>query len=309
MFRNKGENLHSIYVLLFLNIAFFVIAFQDQARYAAFFCLDRDAFLSGQVWRIFTYQFVQGGKGFFYLSPIIALFFTVLILYLMGSAVEEAWGTRNFVLFYALSTLGSAAVGLLLATPLLGSFFLSYSLLFVYASLFPDQTLYVFYILPVRVKWLALIVLGILVAAVVGGSRANLAAFAGALLSYSFFLLQRAPRKMFKRPSRFSAPPEARPSNVHNATKNVTRYAAMKNALSTRSDSDIDRLIGLSESEITPGVNICPPADYKPEANDGYCVRCEGFAECSARYLRLNRPQVAAPSATPVETTTLKATP
>jgi len=37
-------------------------------------------------------------------------------------------------------------------------------------------------------------------------------------------------------------------------------------------------------------VNICPPVDYKPEDSDRYCVRCEGFAECTARHLRLNRP-------------------
>jgi len=31
--------------------------------------------------------------------------------------------------------------------------------------------------------------------------------------------------------------------------------------------------------------------DYKPEAQDGYCLRCEGFAECTARHLRLSRPK------------------
>ena len=32
-----------------------------------------------------------------------------------------------------------------------------------------------------------------------------------------------------------------------------------------------------------PGVNICPPADYKPEAEDRYCIQCEGFNECTIR--------------------------
>jgi hypothetical protein len=73
-------------------------------------------------------------------------------------------------------------------------------------------------------------------------------------------------------------------------TRNAARWAAIKKALQTKSDSDIDRLIAQSEREIVRGVNICPPVDYKPESPDGYCLRCEGFAECSARYLRLNRP-------------------
>ena len=53
------------------------------------------------------------------------------------------------------------------------------------------------------------------------------------------------------------------------------------------------------EREIVRGVNICPPADYKPENSDGYCIRCEGFAECSARYLKLHRPAPSTQSTAP----------
>jgi hypothetical protein len=77
----------------------------------------------------------------------------------------------------------------------------------------------------------------------------------------------------------------------------------VKKALSTASDSDIDRLIGLSERDLVRGVNICPPVDYKPEHSDRYCVRCEGFAECTARHLRLNRPKRIEPTAEPVTET------
>ena len=50
-------------------------------------------------------------------------------------------------------------------------------------------------------------------------------------------------------------------------------------------------------------MNICPPADYKPDNADGYCIRCEGFAECSVRYIGLHRaarpaaPAMASPKA------------
>jgi hypothetical protein len=51
-------------------------------------------------------------------------------------------------------------------------------------------------------------------------------------------------------------------------------------------------LIKLAEREIVSGVNICSPGDFKPEHSDRYCVRCEGFAECTVRHLRMNRPNV-----------------
>ena len=76
--------------------------------------------------------------------------------------------------------------------------------------------------------------------------------------------------------------------------QNVARHAAIKHVAS---DAEIDRLIGQCEREIVPGVNICPPADYKPDNVDGYCLRCEGFAECSARHLRMNRVGRVAPGA------------
>jgi hypothetical protein len=87
--------------------------------------------------------------------------------------------------------------------------------------------------------------------------------------------------------------------------RNLTRVTAVKKVLATGSDVDIDRLISIAEREIVRGVNICPPVDYKPEHSDRYCVRCEGFAECTARHMRLNRPKRAEadPRAEPVPET------
>src|SRR5438046_2793616 len=62
MLRSRGENLRSTYILLFLNIAFFLLQFQDSEKFTRLFSFDRDAVMTGQVWRIFTYQFMQAGR-------------------------------------------------------------------------------------------------------------------------------------------------------------------------------------------------------------------------------------------------------
>ncbi len=36
---------------------------------------------------------------------------------------------------------------------------------------------------------------------------------------------------------------------------------------------------------VVPGVKICKPVDFKGD-KDGICVKCEGFAECSLRYVK-----------------------
>jgi membrane associated rhomboid family serine protease len=288
MFRRRGENLHSVYIFLGLNVTFFVMQFQDMERYVRVFQFERAAVLRGEFWRLFTYQYLQGGGFLIFNSPAISLFFTLLMLYIMGGAVEEEWGTFNFVTFYFISTLVTAGAAALLGVPLLGGFFVSYSLLFVYATLYPDQTFYVFYIVPVQVRWIAWVVLAILILGMFAGGGSAIAAFAGVVASYAFFLFHRAlPARDRKMPAAVAASGD---QSIAGATKNITRWTAMKNALTTKSDADIDRLIAQAEAEIVPGVNICPPVDYKPEAADRYCVRCDGFAECSARHLKLNRP-------------------
>jgi len=289
MFRSKGENLRAIYILLFLNIAFFLLQNQDPQKFASLFAFDWHLFARGEVWRAFTYQFVQAGHvGLFTIPPVLTLFLNLILLTLMGMSVEEEWGTFHFLSFYLISTLTTAAVAAYLGTPLLGSFFINFTLLFVYASLNRDQTFYLSMLLPIRVTLLAWLALAALVAGVFFGGRANLAALIGAAAGYSYYLSQRV-RVVTVMPPGY-APTSSEEASITTATRNLARVAAMKKALSTASDSDIDRLITISERDIVRGVNICPPIDYKPEHPDRYCVRCEGFAECTARHLRLNRP-------------------
>ena len=291
MFRSRGENLRATYVLLFLNIAFFLLQYQDGDKFARLFAFEKHAVMNGQLWRFFTYQFVQAGSvGLIPIPAVVTLFLNLVLLTLMGMAVEEDWGTSHFLRLYLISTLTTAVVAAYLDTPLLGSFFINFTLLFIYASLYRDQVFYLL-IIPVRVTLLAWLAVIALAAGVFFGSKANLAALAGSAAGYAYFASQR---------SRAAAPfaakaPDPSPddSRVQAGARNQPRVAAMKRALATGSTTDIDRLIELSQRERVSGVNICPPADFKPEHPDRYCIRCEGFAECSARNLTIHRPGAA----------------
>lgn len=289
MFRSRGENLKSIYILLFLNIALFFLQLQDPQRFAALFAFDWHLVTAGEIWRLFTYQFMQSGAVILIsIPPVVTLFLNLILLTLMGMSVEEEWGTLHFLTFYLVSTLGTAGAAAFLNVPLLGAFFINFTLLFVYATLYSDQTFFLL-VIPIRVTWLAWFALATLIAGVFFGSRANAAALIGAMAGYGYFLSQRVgPLPMLRR-GMPKAPPQPEESSVTIDTRNLTRFAAVKRALAAGSDAEIDRLIATSEQEIVAGVNICPPVDYKPEASDRYCVRCEGFAECTARYMRLNR--------------------
>jgi membrane associated rhomboid family serine protease len=306
MFRSRGENLRSTYILLFLNVAFFFLQYQDSQKFTRLFGFDRNAVAAGQIWRLFTYQFAQAAHvGLFNIPPVLTLFLNLVLLSLMGFAVEEEWGTGNFLRFYLMSTLATALVAAWFSTPLLGSFFINFTLLFVYAALNRDQTFYLSTILPIRVTFLAWLALAALLIGVFFGSKSNLAALVGAAVGFGYYVSQRV-RVLAIASQEAGAPRlDAEDAAVIAATRNMTRVAALKRALTTGSTSDIDRLIDLAEREKVSGVNICEPMDFKPEHSDRYCIRCEGFAECTARHLRINRPKVVAeaPANATLETT------
>lgn len=303
MFRRRGENLHSIFIFLFLNVAFFFLEYQDGARFGMLFGFDRASVQAGQWWRLLTYQFAQTGGGWLFFPKPVVLFFTLLILYLMGAAIEEEWGTLNFVTLFVISTLATAGVAAWLNVGLLGSYFVTYTLLFVYATVFPEQTFYLFAFIPIRVRWLAYISAGVLAWGAVFSGPGNIAVAAGSLAGYVYFLLHRTPMVRFARlraeadPAPVAEASEKSPDFT--AVRNAARFVAIKKAFAAGNDNEIDRLLGQSERDIVRGVNICPPADFKPENTDGYCIRCEGFAECSARFIKLHRPpaSAAAPAA------------
>lgn len=294
MIRSKGENLRSIYVLLFLNIAFFILEYEDPAKFAALFSFDRAHVFHGELWRLFTYQFSQAGQGWFHIAKPVILFLNLFLLYLLGSTMEEEWGTKHFGALFAVSTLTTAAVGAWLGVPLLGSYFINFTLLFTYATAFPDQVFYLLNTVPVRVRWIAWIAVSLLALGVFAGATVNLAPLAGVAAAYGYWLLNRAPELP---PAK--VPGERISGGDASAMRNAARYAAMKKALAASSTPDVDRLIAQSEREVVRGVNVCLAVDYKPEHTDGYCIRCDGFNECAARFLRLNRPSAAPPPDVP----------
>ncbi|MFN2238671.1 MAG: rhomboid family intramembrane serine protease [Thermoanaerobaculia bacterium] len=288
MLRSR-ENLHIIYVLLFLEAAFYLLQVQDVERYRSVFAFIPEAFLRGEFWRVFTYQFIHGSA--------LGLFFALLILYIMGNALEEMWGSTDFIVFWLLSVLGSALVALVLGFPfLIGSFFLSYSLLFAYAATFPEMTFYLFFVLPVKVKWLAWIALAILGFGLFSGSASQLAAAGGAMASFAYFWVRhgkaagniRFPRRPARQPLAPTERPPLTAEDQDKAEANLALFQEIESTLEGGDPAASEALAQRISENIVPGVNICPPPDYKPKAEDRYCIQCEGFAECSARFIRLN---------------------
>lgn len=146
-------------VIVIGNVAVYVLMLLTQANDAnalSFLTFNLNALLHGEVWRLVTFVFVPA-----YSSPF-ALLISLYFYYWIGSTLERQWGTAKFNLYYIsgalLTVLGVVLASLIAGNPYLtaaGTGYVNLSMFFAFAFLFPDTTVLLFFILPVRMKWLA----------------------------------------------------------------------------------------------------------------------------------------------------------
>lgn len=130
---------------------------------------DRARILSGEVWRVVTFLFSSSGFAGVGGIGILFFFFMVMIAFMMNDALEGAWGVFKTSLFHYCGVLGLIAANFLIPNAMPGSGFLIYGTsFFAFATLFPKVEFLMFFILPVQVRFLAMIQAGLMLLAALG---------------------------------------------------------------------------------------------------------------------------------------------
>lgn len=109
--------------------------------------------LGHQWWTIGTYMFVDGGFW--------ALALNMYALWLFGPRLERRWGGREFVRFYLFCGLGGWFAHLAFVpgdSLLLGASAAVFGVMLAYASLWSEEPLFVFGVIPTTVRWLVIFV-------------------------------------------------------------------------------------------------------------------------------------------------------
>jgi len=120
----------------------------------SFLSFRPDSILRGEVWRLISWIFIPEGD-----NPI----FIILMLYFfyfIGNTLESEWGTGIFTVYYIIGVLLNIICGYIVRYTMginlpLTSEYLNLSMFFAFAVLFPNQVIMLFFIIPVKVKWLA----------------------------------------------------------------------------------------------------------------------------------------------------------
>jgi membrane associated rhomboid family serine protease len=137
------------------------------------------------LYQFVTYLFLHG--GFFH------LFFNMLLLWMFGRELEERWGSTAFLKYYFLTGIGAGITSFLVSPSsqavTIGASGAIMALLVAYALHDPNRTVYIWFLFPIKIKWLVIFLIAFDLVAAVGSSSDGVARFAhlgGALIGFLY---------------------------------------------------------------------------------------------------------------------------
>ncbi|MBA3273177.1 MAG: hypothetical protein H0T11_04800 [Chthoniobacterales bacterium] len=150
------------------------------------FDLKPERIKRGEVWRLFTFIFipkspVQPGAMLSPLWAVVALWF----LWFIGNGLETAWGAFRLTLYFLVGMIGTTIAAFVFGAQFSNGM-LAASLFFAFAWFYPDEIIYVMFILPVKIKWLAWFFAAFLFLGFIGMSWMHRV---GLLVAFSNYLL------------------------------------------------------------------------------------------------------------------------
>lgn len=153
--REKGIPNLMLYVTLGSALVYVLSMIDNSSTLYYALCFDRTLILQGQIWRLFTYAFTYNAGNV--LITAIGLF----CYFSLGRAIENAWGTLKFNLFYFMGIVLMDIYALVLNINA-DIYYLNLSLFLGYATLYPNAHFLLFYIIPVKAWIFALIDLALI---------------------------------------------------------------------------------------------------------------------------------------------------
>lgn len=143
------------YIIVLYAIGFVMNTFFN-GLYDAYFSLDFAMIFKGQVWRLVTF-IVQPPS-----NSIIFVVFVLYFYYLIGSVLERIWGAFRFNVYFftgvILNILASLIIYLVFGLSFkLSTNYINLALFMAFAMEQPDMEVLLFFIIPIKIKWMAIL--------------------------------------------------------------------------------------------------------------------------------------------------------
>lgn len=142
----------AIKTLISINFGVFIlqsISSSEMMFFSNFGLVPKLVWSQLKIWQPFTYMFFHG--------DIWHVLINMFVLWMFGSELERVWGKKNFLRFYFVtgvgSGLGTMIFGLQSMTPVVGASGAVYGVLLAYGVIFPNRTVYLYGIIPIKSFW------------------------------------------------------------------------------------------------------------------------------------------------------------
>lgn len=150
--------IHYIIILYVVGLAFnlFMPDFYGAGGvYQTYLSLDIQKLFHGQIWRLFTFLIMPPDSGNIIFAAIELYFY-----YILGKTLENIWGSFRFNLYYFSGIILSIIVAIIvyLFTGFsinLGLTYVNRSMFFAFATVFPNMQFLLFFIIPIKAKYIA----------------------------------------------------------------------------------------------------------------------------------------------------------
>lgn len=160
--------------------------------------LEPALIVRGQVWRLVSWVLIPPTR-----YPI-SLLFLILLYYSLGTALERTWGTFRYNVYifsgliftvlgvfilYAVYFFGFHVELPLSLAGMVSTNYITMSIFLAFAAIYPEMEVYLYFILPIKMKWMALVYAAMAVYYFIQGGLATRVAIAASLLNFVIFFL------------------------------------------------------------------------------------------------------------------------
>lgn len=232
-----------------------------------------------QIWRLVTWIMIPESTSIFY------LLIMMLLYYQLGSALENAWGSFRFNLYifggmlftiigafmvYGIYSLSTGSPFHMVGMNNYTMRYINLTIFLAFATCFPDMQVYLYFIIPIKMKWMAVFYAVMIVFSLIGSDWADRVAIISSLLNYGiFYLSTRNYRRMD-------------PRDIHrrNEFKRKVRQGQSQNQ--SQSQSTVHRNGPISRHKCA----ICGRTELtNPELEFRFCSKCNGNYEYCSDHL------------------------
>ncbi len=152
---NFGISNLMIFVVIGTALAWLFIQMDSTGTLAYYLAFNPALFCRGQIWRLVTHIIMPST------SRPLMLLIELYFYYFIGRSLEQEWGKGRFTIYYFAGVILNVLYSLLVYALTGRQFyadvsFINLSMFLTFATLWPEQKVLLFYIIPIKVKWLGI---------------------------------------------------------------------------------------------------------------------------------------------------------